>query len=84
MQDGATKFAEHEKQLRTEEFTQGFDKAQIQFKSQLDKIMNNLNTQHEEKVQHDLADIFERQQEWHDEEYVQAFSLGRSMGIQDE
>ena len=61
MQDGTTKFAEHEKQIRTEEFTRGFDEAQIQFKSQLDSITENLNTQHEETIQQALANIVERQ-----------------------
>jgi hypothetical protein len=84
MQDGTTKFAEHEKQIRTEEFTRGFDEAQIQLKTQLDSMTEDLNTKHEEKVQHALADVFERQQEWRDDEYVQAFALGRTTGIQDE
>jgi hypothetical protein len=84
MEEGTAKFAEHEKQIRTEEFTRGFDEARIQFKAQLELITEDLNTQHEEKVQHALADIFERQQEWRDEEYVQAFALGRTTGIQDE
>ena len=73
MQDGTEKFAEHEKQIRAEEFTHGFNEAQTQFK-----------TQHEEKIQLTLVDIFEHQQEWRDEEYIQAFSLGHTTGIQDE
>ena len=52
MQDGTIKFTEHEKQICVEEFTCGFNEAQTQFK-----------TQHEEKIQLVLADIFERQQE---------------------
>ena len=81
---GATKFAEHEKQIRMEEFTSGIDKAQIHFENQLNSISEDLNTQHEEKIQHVLADILECQQEWRDEEYVQAFALGCTTGIQDE
>jgi hypothetical protein len=73
MQDGATKFAEHEKQICKEEYSRGFDEARIQ-----------LNTQHEETIQQALADIFERQQEWRDEQYIEAFTLGRTTGIQDE
>lgn len=80
---GATKFAEHEKQIHTEEFTSGFDKARIHFENQLNLISEDLNTQHE-KIQHALSDILKCQQEWHDEEYVQAFALGRTTGIQDE
>ena len=67
------KISEHEKQIRKEEFTHGFDEAQIQFRFQ-----------HDEMIQHTLADIFDRQQEWHDEQYIEAFALGCTTGIQDE
>ena len=67
------KISEHEKQIRKEEFTCGFDEAQVQFKSQ-----------HDETIQHTLADIFDHQQEWRDEQYVEAFTLGHTTGIQDE
>ena len=67
------KILEHEKQIHKEEFTRGFDEAQIQFKSQ-----------HDETIQHTLADILDCQQEWHNEQYVEAFALGCTTGIQDE
>ena len=41
---GATKFAEHEKQICTEEFTRDFDKAWIHFENQLNLISEDLNT----------------------------------------
>ena len=53
-------------------------------KNQLDMVTEDLNTQHEETIQHVLADISERQQEWRDKQFVEAFALGRTTRIQEE
>ena len=69
-------------------FKEGYEscveETQTQFKNQLDMVTEDLNTQHEEMIQHVLADISEHQQEWRDEQYVEAFALGRTTGIQEE
>ena len=69
-------------------FKEGYEscveETQTQFKNQFDMVTEDLNTQHEETIQHVLADISECQQDWCDEQYVEAFTLGRTTGIQEE
>ena len=54
------------------------------FKEGYERCREELKVQHEETIQQTLADISEQQQEWHDEQFVEAFTLGRTTGIQNE
>jgi len=43
------------------------------FNEGYERCSEKLNTQHEERIQHALSDVYKRQQEWRDDEYVRSY-----------
>ncbi|PPQ89616.1 hypothetical protein CVT25_012534 [Psilocybe cyanescens] len=77
MDDATAKFAIHEKEIRREEFKRGFEtgcKAATQ----------ELKATYEEDLKLAAAAIADDAQAHCDKEYINAFALGRTSGIQDE
>ncbi|KAF8809744.1 hypothetical protein BYT27DRAFT_7283429 [Phlegmacium glaucopus] len=66
------------------EYEKDMEDATTKFAEHEKQVTEALNTQYKEQLQQALTDMFEREQERRDEEYVHAFELGRAAGIQDE